>query len=211
MKKRTFILLPLAVLLCGCSNDKADKEAIQKVFDNYKTAILAGDGNAAAASVTQETLDQYQKYVDWALHADRATVQSLSVLDKMQVLMMRHRIPRDKWQGMTGEKVFVYAVNNNWIGKDQVQAAELGEINLFVFQASADAIMNKRKTRSRFFFLKEKGAWKYDLMRLMQGFDAALKSEIKRIRMSPDQFIFNALEHANGTKPTDSIWEPIEK
>jgi hypothetical protein len=211
MKKRAFILLPLAVLLCGCSSEKADKEAIEKVFDAYKTAILAGDGNAAAASVTQETLDQYQKYVDWALHADRATVQSLSLLDKMQVLTMRHRIPRDKWQGMTGEKAFVYAVNNNWIGKDQVQAAELGEINLFVFQASADAIMNKRKTHSRFFFLKEKGAWKYDLIRLMQGFDSALKSEIKRIRMSPDQFILNTLDHLSGTKPTDSIWEPIEK
>jgi hypothetical protein len=204
-------VLPLLALLCGCGSDAADKEAVQKAFDAYKTAILAGDGDAAAASVTQATLDEYQKYVDWALRADRATVQSLSLLDKLQVLTLRHRIPPDKWQGMTGEKAFIYAVNNNWIGKSQVEAAELGDIQLYVVRASADAIMNERKTRSRFFFLKEKGEWKFDLARLMQGFDAALKSELKRTRIPADQFILRSIEGISGAKPTDTIWEPIEK
>jgi hypothetical protein len=211
MKRYALILLALLPLLSGCSSDAADKEAVRKAFDAYKTAILAGDGDAAAASVSQTTLDQYQKYVDWALHADRATVQALPLLDKMQVLTLRHRIPHDKWQGMTGESAFIYAVNNNWIGKNQVEAAELGDIYPYVVRASADVIMNKKKTRVRFFFLKEKGAWKFDLVRLMEGFDAALKAELKRSRVPADKFILDAIGSVSGNKPTDAIWEPIQK
>ena len=47
--------------------------------------------------------------------ADSAAVQNLRVVDRLQVLVMRHRVEREELRRMTGPTVFVYAVDNGWI------------------------------------------------------------------------------------------------
>lgn len=211
MKQRSLFVLPLVVLFCGCSgNSSSDAEAVQKAFDAYKTAVLSKDGAVASAHVAQQTLDEYQKYVDWALHADRKELQSLSTINKMQVLIMKHRLPHEKWKGLTGEKAFIYAVDHDWIGKEGVISTTIGNVQVSGTRATAAAMSDQKSTPIRFHFIREDGSWKLDLVPILRTADLAIKDQIKQSGVSEDEYIFRILETLSGRKVADSIWNPIE-
>src|SRR5262249_29184349 len=87
-----------------------EPEAVEKSCQDYKSAILDQKGEAAVGLVTKRTVDEYQHYVDWALSADRKTLESLSFINRFQVFLLKHRIPADTLKKLDGRSVFVYAV-----------------------------------------------------------------------------------------------------
>ena len=81
--------------------------AVTGTFDNYKSAILELKGELAVGLVTNRTVEEYQHYVDWALTADRKTMESLSLINRLQVFLLRHRLPHDLLKRMDGRAVFI--------------------------------------------------------------------------------------------------------
>lgn len=203
------IIASACVLICGCSKPSADVQGVQQVFGAYKQSILSNHGSTSVKHIAQRTLDEYQQYVDWALRAERDTLERLSPISKMQVLLMRHLIPQNEWNNMSGEKAFIYAVDNDWIGAQQVTATTIRNIQISGATATAAVFIGNKKTPHRFHFIKENGSWKYDLTPTMHGSDRVLKSQIAQSGLTENDFMLRMIEGISGVKVTDAIWEPI--
>lgn len=188
-----------------------DADGVKKTFADYRSAVLDQRGKDAVQLLSKATIDEYQKYVDWALKADKKTLESLSMMNRLQVMTLRHRVEPETLRKLTGKSAIIHAVDRNWIGKNGVIRTSLGKIDVVENSATAEVIIGERKTPQRFQFNKENGVWKFDLVRVMMNINAAFKETAKRAGMSENEFIFHALESISGKKVDDSIWVPVGK
>lgn len=188
-----------------------EPEAVAKSFGDYKSAILNQRGEVAVGLVTRRTIDEYQRYVDWALAADRKTMESLSFINRFQVFLLRHRVPADMLQQLDGRSAFVYAVDRDWIGKNGVIRSTLGTVEVANNRATADVLISGEKVPTRFQFTKEAGTWKFDLIQVIRDTDQALKAAARQKGMTEDDFMFSLIETVSGRRVEETIWTPIRR
>ena len=202
-------LFALALVSCDKNARSDDPEAVQQCFDSYKAAILAQDGEEAVAELSKETIEAYQEYVDTALSGDEAAVRALSFINRMQVLLLRHRVPLDTLATFDGRRCLVYAVDNDWIGKNGVIRTELGKINVSNDRATTEVLIEGQLAPNRFQFRRENEDWKFDLNSIMVDSNMAMKEAVKQAGMDEDEFIFALIESVSGEKLDSSIWLPL--
>ena len=208
MKTITVLVLLLSVALHVAHATEQDE--VQAAFDAYKTAILSMDGARAAELVSSRTIAEYQNYVDWARSANRQALESLSLINRFQVIIIRHRIPPHELRELDGQKTFIYAVDRDWIGKNGVIRTSLGKIDTSDGRATAEVLIGGQKTPNRFQFIKEGDRWRFDLITVMRDFSAALQLLAKQKGVSEDELIFSLVETVSGTKVPETIWDPVK-
>lgn len=207
---RVLRFFALAFLLLGCGGiGSAESKALEESFSTYRAAILDGDGATAARHVSRSTLDQYQKYVDWSLKADRETLQSLSAMEKVSVFSMKLQVPHTDLKQMNGREAFVYAVGQGWVGQDAGGNLKIDSVEGVGSHAVAVVSSDDTKGTLRFHFAKEEGLWKLDLVKAFGLADQVLKLRIQQTDLTEDEFVIQLLESTIGEKIPDSIWEPI--
>jgi ABC-type oligopeptide transport system substrate-binding subunit len=195
----------------GGDTSSKEENAIQGVSDcfaAYKGAILAQKGEVAVEHLSQGTIDEFQNYVNLALTADREELEALSVINRMQVILMRHRIPLDTLRGLNGRSAIVYAVDRDWIGKNAVIRTELGEVSTHDDRATAEVIIGGQKAPTRFQFRRENGTWRFDLLTVLMDGNTAMKRAAEQAGMDENEFLFNLTESVTGKKIDESIWTP---
>ncbi len=182
-------------------------EAVRKAFNDYKEAILNGKGEAAAGCVDKQTLDWYEESRLLALNAGREKLESLSMFNRFQAILIRHRVPRAELAKMDGRKLFVYAVENGWVGKSSVSGLEIGDVSITGAFAAGAIVRERRPTTLKFQFVIEEGRWKIKLMPIMKTAEPALKAQAKRAGMTENEFIFQMAEAVSGRRVPDTIWD----
>lgn len=204
-------LIAMAALCVAPSAYAGDAESVGRCFQDYRSAILDRRGEAAAGLVTTQTIGEYERYVGWALSADRATLESLSLINRFQVFLLRQRIPVETLKRLDGRSAFVYAVDRDWIGKDSVVRTTLGTVTVAGNRASAEVLVGGQRAPHRFQFSKENGSWRFDLVQLLPSTDQALKTVARQRGMSEDEFIFSLIESVSGRRVEPTIWVPVQK
>lgn len=190
------------------SKKESDVQGVSACFEAYKGAILAQEGEAAVEHLSQSTIDEFQNYVNLALTAEREELEALSFINRMQVVLMRHRIPVETLRDLTGRSAIVYAVDRDWIGKNGVIRTELGEVSTHDDRATAEVIIGGQKAPTRFQFRREKEAWKFDLLSVLRDGNTAMKQAAEQAGMDEDEFLFTITESVSGKKIDESIWAP---
>ena len=145
-----------------------ESDSPEKAFVGYKSAILSQDGKAAVSYVTEETLKEYQNYIDWALRADRVELETLSFFNRFQVILIKHRVPSSKLKTMNGRELFSYAVDQDWIGKSGVIPLNVANFEIADNRAVSDAFSSGQKLPLKLQYRIENGAWKFDLVQMMK-------------------------------------------
>jgi hypothetical protein len=112
---------------------------------------------------------------------------------------------------MTPEEVFIYAVNQGWIGKDSVLDSDIGQLQVFGNDASGEYVRGGKPTPLKFRLTKEEGNWKIDLTALTPPADQAISLLIKKEGLDEDAFIVGLVESVSGKKVSPSIWQPPGK
>lgn len=184
-------------------------ERIVACFDAYKHAILSQDGATAVELVSSETVDEYQTYVDMCLDADRATLETLSIFPRFQVLLIKHRVPADSLRTMDGRALFRYAVDHDWIGKKSTIALTVGNAQAAAGRGKAMVFHDGRRTTEEFLFREEQGAWKLDLLKSNPSVDQVLRMQADQSGLGENAFILRVAEALSGRKVADTIWEPL--
>ena len=194
---------------------KPDLAAVEKeirdCFARYKEAIMNGRGKEAAEYVDQATIEWYRQSLEWAKSAKRHEVEAMPFMDKMQVLMIRSRIPKEKVLSMSGKEFFIYGVDSGMVSKDSVE--KIGGVSkvssIHENFAKTKMLHDGKEAPFGFSFTFEEGQWKLNIPSVFLIASQAIKTVVKEMEMTEDQFIFSSLEHATGKKPTDSLWEPL--
>jgi hypothetical protein len=205
------IFVATSHLACSAQGSQSELELIRQAFLTYKAAILQQQGQSAVPLVNRATLQYYERMKALALEGQEKEVRRLTPVNKVMVLILRHRVPVDDLRGMTPEEVFIHGVNQGWIGKDSVLDTDIGQPQVFGNDASAEYVKRGKPTPLKFRFTKEDGKWKLDLTALTPIADQAMTMLIKKEGLDEDTFIINIIESISGKKVLPTIWQPPGK
>ena len=185
------------------ADQAAEVAAVRKVFDEYKTALLEGNGSAAADVVSTATIKYYGEMLEHVLHTPREKLGELDFLSKFIVLRVRHEFTKSEIEKLTGRELFVIGVNKGWIAKATVAEIELIEIK--VGEKDASGFIAVAPEIPVFHFRKESGVWKLNLLASFELGNRAIKEQISGSGMTEEQFILRTIEMVSPRKVDERI------
>lgn len=198
----TTLLLPTPVVADG------DAEAVRRIFSAYRSAILSGRGDEAAALLSRSTYDYYDDMRQLALFGQASSVQSQSLVNQLQILMLRLRDPPDKLGSLSPEALIAHSVDKGWIGKNSVLKIQPGKVLSEADVAVLYVNVDGKDAGPAFRFNRESGAWRLDLVPTTQATNAALQSTAKQQGMTESEFMLVLMESVLGRKVGDEAWLP---
>jgi hypothetical protein len=165
------------LLLSTVARGEDNAAAVRNVFSAYRSAILSGEGDEAAALLGQSTYDYYDEMRRLALYGDAKAVQAQSLVNQMQVLLFRLRVPPDQLESLSSQALIAHAVDQGWIGKNSVLELQPGQVLSEGDVAVLHVIVDGKDAGPAFRFNRESDAWRLDLLPTMQASNAALQSD----------------------------------
>jgi hypothetical protein len=195
------------LLLASCGGDGGEEAAIRQVFQRYRSAILARDGSIAANLVTQNTLEYYENIRAVAAEAGTETIAQRSMFDRLFIALLRVEVGPRELREMTGQELFVLAVDRGLIGEEDVRASEIGEVTIEGDVAMGEAISDGRASGLSWRFAREGNGWRLDLTSVFPVANLAIKQVAQREGLSEDALIFQVVESVTGQRVSDEIWE----
>lgn len=208
MKHRILNLLVALISINLCAQSP-DAELVVESFETYKNAILNDKGELAADHVDSRTMQYYTSILEKIRTADSSVVKALGIIDKITLLSVRHRAPKEELLTFDGRGLFVFAIEAGMVGKNSVMKNTLGDVTINGEFAKAVFLSSGRETPFYFHFYKEDSKWKIDLTSLFPMGATALNKIIEDSGEDENDFILYLLEMVSGTEPEPSIWHPI--
>ncbi len=202
------LLLAIALVVVALPGSADDGEAVRTAFSAYRAAVLAGDGAAAAGLLSTSTHQYYGEMQQLALHGDAPTVQALSLVDQMQVLLFRLRVPAEQLDELSPKGLVAHSVDEGWIGKDSVLTLAPGKVQSEGDVAVLHVFVNGQDAGPAFRFNREPTGWKLDLLPTLQASNATLQLAAKERGVSEDEFMLILMESILGRKVTPDAWTP---
>ncbi len=200
-------LMPL-LLIPASARSEGDAEAVRRVFSAYRSALLAGEGDAAAALLSRSTYDYYDEMRRLALYGDAATVQAQSLINQLQILMLRLRIPADELESLSPGELIAHAVDQGWIGKSSVLETQPGKALAEGDVAVLHVRIDEQDAGPAFHFRRESGAWRLDLVPATQLGNAALQVAASQQGVPEREFLLVLVESVLGRKIGSEAWLP---
>lgn len=196
----------------GCEDEHAaEKEAILTCLRQLDEANQDCDGAAAVALMSQRGLDEYTRLVKIALDGSKTDVQSLSPLEMMQVIEMRHRIPLRQLEKMDGRAYQEFATSDCWYtGAEGSYEDSVGEIFVSGDTAYADVLdFDGNKSGVQGHFEREDGVWKVNEFSFHRVWDEELTKLAAENNVTIPEMVVLFEEWDTGKKIRKSIWEPM--
>ena len=128
--------------------------AVRTCFDDYKAAILSGNGKEAVRHISEKTLDYYAEIQTLALHGEASKVRALELMDRLMIISLRTRIPIQQLKSMSPRDLFVYAVENGWVGKESIQRLGLGTVLVKDLSAKGTYLYDGKEVELYFHFFQ---------------------------------------------------------
>ena len=198
----------LTLIAFGCS--KVDQAPmVKESFQQYKSALLNQDGFTAYFYVDSNTKAYYDEILDKVMTASESETKNMSFGTKMIVTMARHSISNQQLREMNGEELFIYAVENGWIGKESISNLEITVSSIEKNIAETHVVNEEGEAPFGFTFRKEDKTWRIDLTSMFSRTEMVLEEQIKESGVDEDVFIYAMLTQTSGFRPDESIWEPV--
>ena len=93
-----------------------DEAKAREVFDAFRSAVVAKNGNAAAALVSNPGLEQVAYIQELALYASREVLEAAPVSAEMYVLLLRLNLTAQQLQSMQPADVLAFGIEKGIIG-----------------------------------------------------------------------------------------------
>jgi hypothetical protein len=196
----------------GCEDPQAaEKEAILACLRQLDEANASCDGAGAVAVMSQRGLDEYTRLVKLALDGSKSDVQSLSPLEMLEVIQLRHRMKRQQLEQMDGKAYQEYATGQCWYtGAGGSWEESIGEIYVSGDTAYADVLdFDRNKSGVQGHFEREGGVWKVNEFSFQRVWDDELTKLAAENNISVPDMIVRFEEMATMEQIRRSIWEPM--
>lgn len=162
-------------ILSACSASVPDQ--MVSTYQTYTSNVAAGKGHQAAKSVTDATIEHYERLADLALDGG-AGMRDLGLHDELSVYFLRSRYQAAALEKLTGRDVMNILVKAGLVGEEGFERYTLGDIRYTDTEARADLIDGRQTTPFEIWFVKEDGNWKVDPARFRAKRDELLERRI---------------------------------
>lgn len=186
----------------------ADEAAVRAAFEAYRAALLARDGDAALLHVSESTFEYYGEMQRLALYATAEEVRARPLPDQLYVLMLRTRIPAERLRGMTSRELFAHGVAQGWIGEESTRSMRVGRIYVDGVTASAPVLQEGRPSPLQLQFVRQDGAWKWDMLGVIQVMDPLFRQLAQAGGATPEALLVQVVEEANERRLPPTVWDP---
>lgn len=186
---------------------KSEEKLVRKAFDNYKTAVLNKQGEQAVNYVSAKTIDYYSNMLELVKTADSTTIDRLQLMDKLMVLTVRLRIPKEEILKFDGKSFLEYGISNGMIGN--IANFSIGDVKITGDTAKGQFMVGKEKAPFYYDFYKENGQWKIDLTSILAISETAFSAMIQESGQTENEILLLLLEKIAGAKPDNTMWQPI--
>ncbi len=210
MKKVVGLLLMAMIVVSSSFGQKKEEKQVRKTFENYKSAILNDTGVEAAEYVDRRTIDYYTCILELSKIADSATVNNLSIMDKLMVFSVRHRVPKDLILSFDGKDFFVYAIKSGMVGKNSVSNNAIGDVEINGDFAKGQFLYLGEAVPFYWHFYKEQEKWKVDLTSIFEISIVAFDKLVEESGEEENAYLFSLLEMLTGKVVENDIWQTIE-
>jgi hypothetical protein len=204
---RTITLIFFFILTISAFGQESDEELVRKSFDSYSKSLVDNNGEDVIKFVDSRTIKYYSDILDLVKNADSTKVEALSLIDKMMVLTIRHRVSKEDILSFNGEKLLIYAIKSGMIDKGGAANISIGKVTIDNDFAKAQLISYGQESPYFLHFYKE-GQWKFDLTSTFSIAIPVLQKMADEFGGS-DKFILVALKQLTGKSPGHDIWHPI--
>lgn len=178
---------------------------------NYRSAILNDRGEDAVQYLDSRTVAYYDYILAQTITADSSKLATFSTMDKLMVLMIRHRVDTTTIFSLDGKELIVLAIQLGMIGKNSVINNSVSEVKIDQDFARGQLAVKGKPQPVYFHFYREENQWKIDLTSIFPMGETAFNSIIVESKLSHDEFIFDMLTRLSGIKPDGRIWLPLKK
>jgi hypothetical protein len=182
-------------------------EEVRQAFAEYRRAVMANDGTAAAALLSAGTIEWYGRMQDLALHGSREEVEHLGPLEKLQVFAFRLRIPADELRPLSPRQLVAYSVTHGWIGKSGTEHSELGAITISDGSAVAELMLSGKDSEQQYRFVQEGDQWRFNQLPTLEVGGGWITTAAAQRGMTIDQFVQLLVETGAGKKMSTETWE----
>ena len=189
--------------------NESSANAVRQTFAEYRLALLRQDGDAAVEVLSQPTVDYYAAIQQLAVCGSEDEVKGHSFIDRMQVLLMRLRVPTGELLTMSGRETLIYAIEQGWVGRSDVASASVGNVTITNGTAVGQHVVQGQPSEAKFYFVNEGGAWKLDLLPTIQASGKAMSMLAKQQNRQEDDWLFQLVGLVTQRQLTDAAWEPI--
>ncbi len=183
--------------------------AVRQAFTSYTQAALERDGARAVQHLASPIYAFYDQARRDALTAVEADVRGQTVAAQLTVFTLRGSLDPTQLRSATPQELVVAAIDAGLVGEQGIQNTELGEVAVVGDTASAPALSEGRSSGIRFNFLREDGAWKLDLLPLLQTLNVAFRTLATEQGITVDQFIDQTLQTLYGPAKAQQVLSPI--
>ena len=181
--------------------------AIQETFGQYRQAIADQKPDEIPNLVTQSTLDYFSELLDLALYATPSELEQRGLTDRMQVVVLRHRVPMSTLQSKASVDLLKFCVETGLLGKS-VAAVEIGEIRLNGDEAEAQTVLNGQPLSVVLRFAREDDTWKIDMLSILSAGNEVLRSVAEERGLTEDDLILQMVTRGSGMDVPKDIWQP---
>ena len=188
----------------------SSEDSVKTCFMNYRSAILNDKGDDAVQYLDSRTVAYYDYILAQTITADSSKLATFSTMDKLMVLMIRHRIDTTTIFSLDGKELIVLAIQMGMIGKNSVINNSVAEVKIDQNFARGQLAVNGKPQSVYFHFYREEKQWKIDLTSIFPLGETAFNNVIAESKLSNDDFIFDLLTRLTGIKPDGKIWLPLK-
>jgi hypothetical protein len=206
---RIYLILVSSYIILSLSSCQSNSSLIKACFHEYQLAILNHEGRKAVALIDKGTIDYYSRVLDKVKSLDSSQLEKESLVEKLEILKIRHIISRKDIPGMNGMTLLTTLIDRGITNNGGIDKYTLGKIIVKNDSANAEKISNNKKTPFRYLFSKEEGSWKLRMFASSIINDIALRQLALDDGMTARDYILKLLEKISGTKPSRQIWNPI--
>jgi hypothetical protein len=189
----------------------SDSAQVRATFAELAKAIGARDPDAGTRLLSAESLVEWQRDRDLALHGSRDTVAAQSPGRRLVVFALRHHAPKFLARDGSPSELAGYAIEAGLADRKSIAAIELGDVVVKGDRASGQLFASGLPSGFRAAFAREDGVWKLDLPATIDAAGRVVTRAATASDASEDSIIAGLLLVSSGARPTAQIWTPLAK
>jgi hypothetical protein len=183
---------------------------VHATWDQYAEAVLARDGEAAAALMASTTWPMYEEQRRLALTATEKELRAAPVIEQVFALTLRAKFDVARVRSATPRELFMIGVERGMSREASFSEITLGDVTSDGETATAKQIYLGRKTPNEVLFRLEDGTWKLDLAALALTGEAAVRATAAEAGKSVDELVDFIVEQLVGRAKARALWRPID-
>lgn len=201
------LLAPLLCLLGGCDKYAQDKEDIRAALDANKRAMQARDAQGFIDSVSEGTLENLDRVLRLAREGSRIEVQSKSVADKMLIVMLRNRVPRDQLRKLDSKAFIVWSMEQGWWDSMGDREESIESIKVVATTATVKMRVEGSDLAREVGLVKEDKGWRLDMSVGQRQLNRRFEEATNQFRLDENQTILRIEAMSSGREPARDIWD----